>query len=158
MMRALIAGGGMAGLMTALALRESGVFTTIDVFEQTPTPSTAGAGLNIPPNGARLARWLGVDLDGGDPKGPDGAIDGGRAAILEETRMIWEDNSVSRKPLDHNTAANDNAGFLHLHPLEIQMCLLTIDNKFAPEMSVNSSNDGFISNRVAVVNEQDDTE
>ena len=42
----------MAGLMTALALRESGVFTTIDVFEQTRTPSTAGAGLNIPPNGA----------------------------------------------------------------------------------------------------------
>ena len=45
----------MAGLMTALALRESGVFTTIDVFEQTRTPSTAGAGLNIPPNGARLS-------------------------------------------------------------------------------------------------------
>ena len=62
-MRALIAGGGMAGLMTALALRESGVFTTIDVFEQTRTPSTAGAGLNIPPNAARLARWLGVDRD-----------------------------------------------------------------------------------------------
>ena len=46
----------MAGLMTALALRESGVFTTIDVYEQTRTPSTAGAGLNIPPNAARLAR------------------------------------------------------------------------------------------------------
>ena len=90
-MRALIAGGGMAGLMTALALRESGVFTTIDVFEQTRTPSTAGAGLNIPPNAARLSRWLGVDLDGGDPKGPLGAIDGGRAAILHETRMVWED-------------------------------------------------------------------
>ena len=83
----------MAGLMTALALRESGVFTTIDVFEQTPKPSTAGAGLNIPPNGARLARWLGVDLDGGDPKGPHGAIDGGRAAILHETRMVWEATS-----------------------------------------------------------------
>jgi len=41
LMRALIAGGGMAGLMTALALRESGVFTKIDVFEQTPKPSTA---------------------------------------------------------------------------------------------------------------------
>ena len=101
----------MAGLMTALALRESGVFTTIDVFEQTRTPSTAGAGLNIPPNAARLARWLGVDLDGGDPKGPHGAIDGGRAAILSETRMVWEDGHITRKPLDHNTAANDNAGF-----------------------------------------------
>ena len=95
--RALIAGGGMAGLMSALALRESGAFTAIDVFEQTPVPSTAGAGLNIPPNAARLSRWLGVDLDGGDPQGPHGAIDGGRAAILHETRMVWPDGSITRK-------------------------------------------------------------
>src|SRR3954466_11801703 len=86
-MRALVAGGGMAGLMTALALRESGAFTTIDGFEQTGAPGTAGGGLNIPPSGPRLAQWLGVDLEGGDPKGPHGAIDGGRAAILSETRM-----------------------------------------------------------------------
>ena len=113
----------MAGLMTALALRESGVFAMIDVFEQTPTPSTAGAGLNIPPNGARLSRWLGVDLDGGDPKGPDGAVDGGRAAILHETRMVWEDGSITRKPLDHNTSAGDNAGFHHMHRLDLLMAL-----------------------------------
>src|SRR6187399_69499 len=100
----------MAGLMTALALRESGVFTTIDVFEQTRTPSTAGAGLNIPPNGARLCRWLGVDLDGGDPKGPHGALDGGRAAILESTRQFNADGSVTKRPFDHVTAAGDGAG------------------------------------------------
>src|SRR4051812_30462774 len=69
LMRALIAGGGMAGLMTALALRESGVFTTIDVFEQTRPPSTAGAGLNNPPNGARPAKGLGGDPHGGGPQG-----------------------------------------------------------------------------------------
>ena len=69
--------------MTALALRQSGVFASVDIYEQTKMPSTAGAGLNIPPNGARICRWLGVDLDGGDPKGPDGVIDDGRAAILE---------------------------------------------------------------------------
>ena len=71
-MRAVIVGAGMGGLMAALALRQSGVFASIDVYEQTKVPSTAGAGLNIPPNGARLCRWLGVDLDGGDPKGPTG--------------------------------------------------------------------------------------
>src|SRR5436305_13135136 len=80
LMRALIAGGGMAGLMSALALQKSGVFAKIDVFEQTRTPSEAGAGLNIPPNAARLARWLDVDLDGGAHKGPHGPIDGGREA------------------------------------------------------------------------------
>src|SRR3954463_16766781 len=112
-MRALIAGGGMAGLMTALALRESGAFTAIAVFEQTRTPSTAGAGLNIPPNGARLSRLLGVGLDGGDPKGPHGAIDGGRAAILSETRMVWGEGPITRKPPAHNTAATENTGFHH---------------------------------------------
>src|SRR3954451_2896631 len=76
-MRAVIVGAGMGGLMTALALRQSGVFASVEVYEQTKVPSTAGAGLNVPPNAARICRWLGVDLDGGDPKGPDGAIDGG---------------------------------------------------------------------------------
>ncbi len=147
----------MGGLMTALALRESGVFDTIDVFEQTPTPSTAGAGLNIPPNGARLARWLGVDLDGGDPKGPDGAIDGGRAAILEETRMIWEDNSVSRKPLDHNTAADDHAGFHHMHRLDLLMCLYKRVFEFAPETGVDCPIQVHMAKGLADVSQDDDT-
>ncbi len=122
-MRAVIIGGGMGGLMTALALRQSGVFSSVDVYEQTKKPSTAGAGLNIPPNGARLCRWLGVDLDGGDPKGPDGAIDGGRAAVLETTRQFNADGSMTVRPLDHVTAAGDGAGFHHMHRLDLLMCL-----------------------------------
>jgi len=156
-MRALIAGGGMGGLLTALALRESGIFDTIDVFEQTPTPSTAGAGLNIPPNGARMCRWLGVDLDGGDPKGPDGAVDGGRAAILQSTRMIWEDNSVSEKPLDHNTAAGDNAGFHHMHRLDLLMCLYKRVFEFAPETGANCPIGIHMGKRLADVGQDDDS-
>ena len=107
-MRAVIVGAGMGGLMTALALRQSGVFASVDIYEQTKVPSTAGAGLNIPPNGARICRRLGVDLDGGDPKGPDGVIDGGRAAILESTRQLNADGSVTKRPFDHVTAAGDD--------------------------------------------------
>jgi hypothetical protein len=114
----VIIGAGMGGLMTALALRQSGVFASVDIYEQTKVPSTAGAGLNIPPNGARLCRWLGVDLDGGDPKGPDGAIDGGRAAILESTRQFNADGSVTKRPFDHVTTAGDGAGFHHMHRLD----------------------------------------
>ena len=156
-MRALIAGGGMAGLMTALALRESGVFTTIDVFEQTRTPSTAGAGLNIPPNGARLAQWLGVDLDGGDPKGPHGAIDGGRAAILHETRMVWEDGSITRKPLDHNTSANDNAGFHHMHRMDLLMCLHKRILEFAPETGADCPIQVHFAKRLTAVSQDEES-
>ena len=122
-MRAVIVGAGMGGLMTALALRQSHVFSSIEVYEQTKEPATAGAGLNIPPNGARLCRWLGVDLDGGDPKGPHGAIDGGRAAILESSRQFNEDGSRSERPFYHVTAAGDGAGFHHMHRLDLLMCL-----------------------------------
>ena len=40
-MRAVIVGSGMGGLMAALALRQSGVFASVDVYEQTKVPSTA---------------------------------------------------------------------------------------------------------------------
>src|SRR5262249_7486298 len=122
-MRAVIVGGGMGGLMAALALRQSGVFASVDVYEQTKVPSTAGAGLNVPPNGARICRWLGVDLDGGDPKGPHGAIDGGRAAILESTRQFNDDGSVTKRPFDHVTAAGDGAGVHPMHRLAPFDCL-----------------------------------
>ena len=122
-MHAVIVGAGMGGLFAALALRESGQFKSIDVYEQTAEPSTAGAGLNIPPNAARLCTWLGVDLDGGDPTGVHGAVDGGRAAILEATRGIMPDGTVSTKPLDHDTAVGDGAGFHHMHRLDLLMCL-----------------------------------
>ena len=122
-MRAIVIGAGMGGLFAALSLRESGVFTAVDVYEQTKKPSTAGAGLNIAPNGARLCRWLGVDLDGGDPKSLHGAIEGGRAAILQSTRQVMPDNSLSERPIDHNTKLGDGAGFHHMHRLDLLTCL-----------------------------------
>ncbi len=99
-------------------------------------PSTAGAGLNIAPNGARLCKWLGVDLDGGDPKGPAGAIDGGRASILEATCQVMPDNTRSLRPIDHDTAARDGAGFHHMHRLDLLMCLHKRVGELGPDAGV----------------------
>lgn len=138
-MHAVIIGGGMGGLFAALALREAeGVFDSIDVYEQTRTPTTAGAGLNISPNGARLCHWLGVDLDGGDPKGPDGVPDGGRAAILEASREILANGSVSRKPIPYNTPEqlSQGGGFHHMHRQDLLMCLHKRVSELGPESGV----------------------
>src|SRR5687767_6205485 len=135
-MHAVIVGAGMGGLFTALALRESKQFERVDVYEQTLRPSTAGAGLNIAPNGARLCKWLGVDLDGGDPKGPAGALDGGRAAILEATCQVLPNGTRSRRPIDHDTAAHDGAGFHHMHRLDLLMCLHKRVGELGPDAGV----------------------
>jgi len=135
-MRAIVVGAGIGGLFAALSLRKSGVFSEIDVYEQTRTPSTAGAGLNIAPNGARLCKWLGIDLDGGDPKGPSGAIDGGRASILTATRQVLADNTISIKPIDHDTVLHDAAGFHHMHRLDLLMCLYKRVFEFGPGSGV----------------------
>jgi len=88
----------------------------------------------VPHNGARICRWLGADLDGGDPKGLDGIIDGGgRAAISKSTRQFNSDGSVTTRPFDHVTAAGDGAGFHHIHRLDLLMCLYKRVFEFGPD-------------------------
>ncbi|WP_299549580.1 FAD-dependent monooxygenase [uncultured Tateyamaria sp.] len=57
-MRALIAGGGIGGLSTAIALRLRG--WDVSVFEQAPALTEMGAGLQISPNGWHVLEALGV--------------------------------------------------------------------------------------------------
>lgn len=53
-----VIGGGIAGLTLALALRREGVDCT--VFERSPEPAGAGAGLQLAPNATRLLHRLGL--------------------------------------------------------------------------------------------------
>jgi FAD-dependent urate hydroxylase len=55
---ALICGGGVAGLSTALHLKRDG--WTVKLFEKEPEIRTAGVGLNIWPNGVRVLSGLGL--------------------------------------------------------------------------------------------------
>lgn len=56
--RVLIAGAGIAGLTTALALLQRGF--DVDVYEQAPELRELGAGLQIGPNGSRVLIELGL--------------------------------------------------------------------------------------------------
>ena len=54
----IISGAGIAGLATALALRQRGVAVT--VLEQAVQLREVGAGLQIAPNGSRVLQALGL--------------------------------------------------------------------------------------------------
>ncbi len=154
-MRAVIIGAGMGGLFSALALRKTGNFESINVYEQAKVPTTAGAGLNISPNGALLCNWLDIDLDGGDPKGAHGAIDGGRAAILDATREIMADGSVSTWPLKYNDPDNGTAGFHHMHRQDLLMCLYKRVEEFGPDSGAECPIQAHMGKRLTTLNQTD---
>ena len=56
--RILIVGGGIAGLSLASALRRQGY--TPELVERSPAWPAVGAGINLPANGVRVLRALGV--------------------------------------------------------------------------------------------------
>jgi 2-polyprenyl-6-methoxyphenol hydroxylase-like FAD-dependent oxidoreductase len=59
-MKALIFGGGPAGLATALRLKQAlGVHPVI--YEVRSEPTTLGGAVQLPPNGLRLMEQLGID-------------------------------------------------------------------------------------------------
>ena len=83
-MKALISGGGIAGLATGVALRTRGI--EVEIFERAPELSEIGAGLMIWPNGARSLRALGVEFD---------------ALPLHTLRLCsWRGRRLSLYPLD----------------------------------------------------------
>ncbi|MBY8821528.1 alpha/beta hydrolase fold domain-containing protein [Sphingomonas colocasiae] len=57
-MKALIAGGGVAGLTAALALLREGI--DVQLFERAPEMSEIGAGIQMSPNGTRILDHLGL--------------------------------------------------------------------------------------------------
>lgn len=57
-MKALIAGGGIAGLTSVIALAHTG--WQVDLFEQAPAIAEVGAGLQLGPNAIKVLRALGL--------------------------------------------------------------------------------------------------
>ncbi|KAL6362182.1 hypothetical protein LRP88_04259 [Fusarium phalaenopsidis] len=57
-MKVIIIGAGIGGLVCAIACRREGLSVT--VLERTPALAPVGAGIQIPPNAARVARHLGI--------------------------------------------------------------------------------------------------
>lgn len=106
-MRIAIIGGGIGGLSTALALRQSGFAP--DVFEQAPELLEVGAAIAVWPNAMRILQRLGV-----------GETVLQHAGVIEQVRWLNQDGRLIREvrlpPTDAPAVA--------LHRAELQSELL----------------------------------
>ncbi|MEV0719224.1 FAD-dependent monooxygenase [Asanoa sp. NPDC050611] len=103
-MKAAVVGGGIGGLVTAVALRQAGV--DVRVFEQASAVGTAGAGIQLAPNATRVLDALGL-------------LPAIRRVAVEPTEFDfrrWDDGRVlSTTPLAGAIADTYGAPYLHVH-------------------------------------------
>ena len=120
-MKALIAGGGIGGLASAIALRLRG--WDVSVLEQAPALREIGAGLQISPNGWRVLEALGVV----------GHLQG---TLFEpeaiEMRMGQSGRRVFRLPLKGYAARRWGAPYVHFHRADLLAGLETRLNMLQP--------------------------
>ena len=108
-----VLGGGIAGLTTAVALRNAGLDCV--VFEQAPRVETAGLGLQITPNATRLLASLGV----GD------AVDAVATRPLSIDVHRWDDGRrLARTPLGDVCVETFGAPYYTVHRADLQQSLL----------------------------------
>jgi salicylate hydroxylase len=102
--RAAVVGGGIGGLVAALALRQAGL--DVRVFEQAPAVGTVGAGIQLAPNATRVLDALGV-------------LPAVRRIAVEPTAFEfrrWDDGRLlSSTPLGAAMVADYDAPYLHAH-------------------------------------------
>ncbi|MEL8055819.1 MAG: FAD-dependent monooxygenase [Pseudomonadota bacterium] len=115
-MKILIAGGGIAGLTTALCFAWRGAEVT--VVEQAETFGEVGAGLQLSPNAMKVMRWLGLE---------EQLASSGFAPEFAEMRMGESGQQIFKFPLAHRNAAQQRWGapYLHIHRADLIECLLT---------------------------------
>jgi salicylate hydroxylase len=109
----LIAGGGIAGLATALALAKHSIPSRI--LEQRAQPSEAGAGIQIGPNGVRVLTALGV--------APHLAAYASRPAEIV-VRQGGSARILARMPLGAWIEARHGAPYWVVHRRDLQEALL----------------------------------
>jgi len=109
----LIAGAGIGGLATALALQRAG-FRPI-LFEAAPTLGEVGAGLTIPSNGSRIIEYLGL-----------GHLFDGPACIPRRGAVLHyrDGRQMMSTPRGQNIIERYGAPYLQIHRADLHGALL----------------------------------
>ncbi|MCK9507528.1 MAG: FAD-dependent monooxygenase [Pigmentiphaga sp.] len=113
--RILIAGAGIGGLTTALALKKMG-FEHIEIVEQTAVLKEVGAGIQLGPNAVKVLQQL--DL------GP--ALDKMAVAPLATISRDWRSGRHIRNfPLGQACAERYGAPYYHVHRADLHNALIS---------------------------------
>jgi len=107
-LKVLIAGGGIAGLTTALACLKAGF--TVHVFERASELSEIGAGIQIGPNAARVMHALGLETALGEV---------GSFPALQEMRLGRSNTNIFRSPLGDAAIEKYGAPYYLLHRADL---------------------------------------
>ena len=112
-LKILIAGGGIGGITTALALRQRGIEAFL--FEQAKAFTQVGAGIQLSSNATRVLRTLGLD----DALARVAVYPGGRdyRAWDDGDRLYWT-------PLGERAEAHFGAPYYHAHRADLLDVLL----------------------------------
>jgi salicylate hydroxylase len=139
-MQVAIAGAGIAGLTTAIALAERGF--SVRVFERAAELKEVGAGIQLAPNATRILRELGV-LPSLEAKGsePD--------AIA--IRSVESGKAHLRIPLGSTVRARYGAPYLTLHRADLQHTLLAAARQRPTISLLLGAEAGRVSQRDAAV-------
>ena len=108
----LIAGGGIGGLATALALAKTG--RRVEIFERSSSLDTAGAGIQLGPNAVKVLRQLGVaDVIQPHVSTPD--------ALVMHTGS--RGTRLARMPLGDTIAQRHSAPYWTIHRADLHRAL-----------------------------------
>jgi 2-polyprenyl-6-methoxyphenol hydroxylase-like FAD-dependent oxidoreductase len=104
--KALIAGAGIAGLATGIALRQAG--HDVEIYERSWELSEIGAGLMIWPNGTRSLEAIAVEIQG--------------LTVHQMSIRSWRGRRVSELPIDA-IAKRHSAEVTFVHRADLQTAL-----------------------------------
>jgi salicylate hydroxylase len=108
-----IAGGGLGGLTTALALRRRGLRAT--VLEQAPELGEVGAGIQTAPNASRILLGLGLRR----------RLEAIHTEPQDQVRRRWKDGSIiATLPLGDRVKRQWGAPYWHYHRADLHKVLL----------------------------------
>ncbi len=139
-MKALIIGGGIGGLCSALCLLAKG--WQVEVLEQAPAISEVGAGIQLSPNAMQVLQALGLG---------DAIKAAAFRPVASQMRDGMSGKVIMSSPMGSQMERRYGAPYLHIHRAELIRILLDAINAQSPDaITLNAPVIGYQQNQQSI--------